>query len=147
MFPDIPRLGPFFFFFTPMLRSIFFFHYLSYTPIEPRSDNIRYDLLRTGNVEATTNKILEKGFLDAVRSVFLAAVSKLILSLAASVLLHSVSPRNAGFCRGTAACCCCCCCDATERKPDLAVQSPGPPRYACAYAIGSPDWGQGKVGG
>jgi len=28
-------------------------------------DNIRYDLLRTGNVELTTNKILEKGFLDA----------------------------------------------------------------------------------
>jgi coupling of ubiquitin conjugation to ER degradation protein 1 len=28
-------------------------------------DNIRYDLLRTGDVEMTTNKILEKGFLDA----------------------------------------------------------------------------------
>lgn len=28
-------------------------------------DNIRYDLLRTGNVELTTNKILEKGFLEA----------------------------------------------------------------------------------
>ncbi|KAJ3966447.1 hypothetical protein EV361DRAFT_935170 [Lentinula raphanica] len=28
-------------------------------------DNIRYDLLRTGNVERTTNQILEKGFLDA----------------------------------------------------------------------------------
>ncbi|KAG7440423.1 uncharacterized protein BT62DRAFT_983100 [Guyanagaster necrorhizus] len=28
-------------------------------------DNIRYDLLRTGNVEQTTNKILERGFLDA----------------------------------------------------------------------------------
>ncbi|EGN94386.1 hypothetical protein SERLA73DRAFT_77790 [Serpula lacrymans var. lacrymans S7.3] len=28
-------------------------------------DNIRYDLLRTGNVELTSNKILEKGFLDA----------------------------------------------------------------------------------
>jgi len=28
-------------------------------------DNIRYDLLRTGSAELTTNKILEKGFLDA----------------------------------------------------------------------------------
>ncbi|KAJ7574676.1 hypothetical protein C8J56DRAFT_872070 [Mycena floridula] len=28
-------------------------------------ENIRYDLLRTGSVERTTNKILEKGFLDA----------------------------------------------------------------------------------
>ncbi|KAF8960628.1 hypothetical protein BDZ97DRAFT_1832837 [Flammula alnicola] len=29
------------------------------------SDNIRYDLLRTGSIELTTNKILERGFLDA----------------------------------------------------------------------------------
>ncbi|KAF8628841.1 hypothetical protein AX17_005901 [Amanita inopinata Kibby_2008] len=28
-------------------------------------DNIRYDLMRTGNVEVTTNKILERGYLDA----------------------------------------------------------------------------------
>lgn len=28
-------------------------------------DNIRYDLLRTGSVEVTSNKILERGFLDA----------------------------------------------------------------------------------
>ncbi|KAK7040773.1 hypothetical protein VNI00_009679 [Paramarasmius palmivorus] len=28
-------------------------------------DNIRYDLLRTGSVELTTNKILERGYLDA----------------------------------------------------------------------------------
>lgn len=28
-------------------------------------DNIRYDLLRTGNVELTTNKILERGILEA----------------------------------------------------------------------------------
>ncbi|KAF8823355.1 hypothetical protein F5879DRAFT_975113 [Lentinula edodes] len=27
-------------------------------------DNVRYDLLRTGSVERTTNKILERGFLD-----------------------------------------------------------------------------------
>ena len=30
-------------------------------------DNIRYDLLRTGHVGRTTEKILERGFLDAVR--------------------------------------------------------------------------------
>jgi len=29
------------------------------------ADNIRYDLLRTGSVQLTSNKILEKGFLDA----------------------------------------------------------------------------------
>ncbi|SJL09276.1 uncharacterized protein ARMOST_12653 [Armillaria ostoyae] len=28
-------------------------------------DNIRYDLLKTGSVEQTTNNILERGFLDA----------------------------------------------------------------------------------
>ncbi|KAI5117125.1 hypothetical protein M0805_007972 [Coniferiporia weirii] len=33
-------------------------------PDMPR-DNIRYDLLRTGSVEMTTNKIIERGFLDA----------------------------------------------------------------------------------
>lgn len=35
------------------------------------SPNIHYDLLRTGSVELTTNKILERGFLDAVRALFL----------------------------------------------------------------------------
>ncbi|KAF7760515.1 hypothetical protein Agabi119p4_11191 [Agaricus bisporus var. burnettii] len=29
------------------------------------ADNIRYDLLRSGSIEVTTNKILEKGYLDA----------------------------------------------------------------------------------
>ncbi|KIK01197.1 hypothetical protein K443DRAFT_678661 [Laccaria amethystina LaAM-08-1] len=29
------------------------------------TDNVRYDLLRTGSVELTSNKILERGFLDA----------------------------------------------------------------------------------
>jgi coupling of ubiquitin conjugation to ER degradation protein 1 len=32
------------------------------------SANIHFDLLRTGSVELTTNKILERGFLDAVRA-------------------------------------------------------------------------------
>ena len=31
------------------------------------SDSIRYDLLRTGNVEITTNKIIETGYLESVR--------------------------------------------------------------------------------
>ena len=31
------------------------------------SDNIHYDLLRTGSVELTTNKLLERGFLPPVR--------------------------------------------------------------------------------
>lgn len=31
------------------------------------SDNIRFDLLRTGSVELTSNKILERGFLEPVR--------------------------------------------------------------------------------
>lgn len=34
--------------------------------------NIHYDLLRTGNVELTTNKILERGFLESVRPLPLA---------------------------------------------------------------------------
>lgn len=37
--------------------------------------NVRYDLLRTGNVQVTSNKILEKGFLDAVRRVVLCRMS------------------------------------------------------------------------
>ena len=36
--------------------------------INKSSDNIRYNLLRTGSIELTTNKILERGFLDAVRT-------------------------------------------------------------------------------
>jgi hypothetical protein len=35
--------------------------------IHPASDNIRYDLLRSGSVEITSNKILERGHLDPVR--------------------------------------------------------------------------------
>ena len=40
---------------SPLIDAIFYLR-----------DNIRYDLLRTGNVELTSNKILERGFLDAV---------------------------------------------------------------------------------
>lgn len=47
--------------------------------IELNRDNIRYDLLRTGNVELTSNKILEKGFLPAVCS--MAASPRLFHSL------------------------------------------------------------------
>lgn len=31
------------------------------------SDNIKFDLLKTGSVEATCNKILEQGFVPVVR--------------------------------------------------------------------------------
>lgn len=33
-------------------------------------DNIRFDLLRSGSVELTTNKILERGFLEPVSRTF-----------------------------------------------------------------------------
>jgi coupling of ubiquitin conjugation to ER degradation protein 1 len=56
MFPDMPKYVSF----TPSIRVYTMFFSLS-------RDNIRYDLLRTGNVELTSNKILEKGFLEAVR--------------------------------------------------------------------------------
>lgn len=32
-----------------------------------RRVNVHYDLLRTGSIELTATKILERGFLDAVR--------------------------------------------------------------------------------
>ena len=67
MFPDLPK------FVHPLMKSThmgedvtFVFH----------SANIHYDLLRTGSVELTTNKILERGFLDAVR----ASLSSLIFT-------------------------------------------------------------------
>lgn len=41
------------------LTALFFTH-------NYHRDNIRYDLLRTGSVEITSNKILERGYLDAV---------------------------------------------------------------------------------
>ena len=40
------------------------------TRLTHTSDNITFDLLRSGSVETTTNKILERGYLDAVRSTF-----------------------------------------------------------------------------
>ncbi|KAF8751173.1 CUE domain [Rhizoctonia solani] len=43
-------------------------------------DNIRYDLLKSGSVEITSNKILERGYLDRVPS---------------PSLLHSLSPTPA----------------------------------------------------
>jgi hypothetical protein len=56
MFPDVPQYGH-----PPCVRVrtwwLTFF----------LSANIHYDLLRTGSVELTTNKILERGFLDPVR--------------------------------------------------------------------------------
>ena len=55
MFPDIP---PCVFLWSEPIRNP------TNTPVS--SDNIRYDLLRTGNIQQTSNRILEKGFLDAV---------------------------------------------------------------------------------
>jgi coupling of ubiquitin conjugation to ER degradation protein 1 len=56
MFPDIPT-------------SVIFICTVTYSNYANR-DNIRYDLLRTGNVEQTVNKVIEKGFLDAVCLIF-----------------------------------------------------------------------------
>lgn len=61
------------------------------------SDNIRYDLLRTGNIELTSNKILERGFLDAVRllhrhQIYLPLTCS-FLSPAPGRILHIISPH------------------------------------------------------
>lgn len=42
------------------------------------SPNVHYDLLRTGNVELTTNKILERGFLESVSAIVVARKLALI---------------------------------------------------------------------
>ena len=65
------------------------------------SDNIRYDLLRTGDVQLTSNKILERGFLPAVCSLVLLnthtiTVTDLLFSLQThitpSIPAHSTQP-------------------------------------------------------
>src|ERR1700729_206459 len=60
-----------------------------------RRDNIRYDLLRTGNVELTSNKILEKGFLDAVSCEYTSycAFLRICTNLASTRILHPL-PTN-----------------------------------------------------
>lgn len=56
------------------------------------SANIHYDLLRTGSVELTTNKILERGFLDAVRALVSSYPILLIYALTATrSLFHALS--------------------------------------------------------
>lgn len=55
------------------------------------SANIHYDLLRTGSVELTTNKILERGFLDAVRITFSLLIVLTPPPPATRVLLHALS--------------------------------------------------------
>jgi len=61
-------------------------------------DNIRYDLLRTGNVELTTNKVLERGILEAVYAVQttirISSLTTLCFpfNLATRSILHSLSP-------------------------------------------------------
>ncbi|TFY52724.1 hypothetical protein EVG20_g10428, partial [Dentipellis fragilis] len=53
-------------------------------PDIPR-ENIHYDLLRTGSVEVTSNKIIERGFLDAVR---------LLSPVSARSTLHAAHPST-----------------------------------------------------
>ena len=60
-------------------------------------DNLRYDLLRTGDVQLTSNKILERGFLPAVRLLRLAGSVRNLLSLeftipASASILYYLSP-------------------------------------------------------
>ena len=59
-------------------------------------DNIRYDLLRTGNVGRTTEKILERGFLDAVRThiSLLRGSSDLMEYIATTCILYALPPSN-----------------------------------------------------
>ena len=59
MFPDLPK------FVHPLMNGA---HMGEDVTSVFHSANIHYDLLRTGSVELTTNKILERGFLDAVRA-------------------------------------------------------------------------------
>lgn len=57
MFPDIPRFVT-----SDFCDTVSIVWHLVH------SDNIRYDLLRTGDVQQTSNRILERGFLPPVRS-------------------------------------------------------------------------------
>lgn len=69
-------------------------------------DNIRFDLLRTGNVETTTNKIIERGFLEAVSipppsHLLNEQTEEWILGLATRSLLSYLPSccRRTGWCR------------------------------------------------
>ena len=69
--PHLHKIPPLFSLFTLYLLFAIRLANFATTPalsIDNSSDNIRYNLLRTGSVELTTNKILERGFLDAVRT-------------------------------------------------------------------------------
>lgn len=54
-FPDIPRL---------LIATVIKTYKLTHV----YRANIHFDLLRTGSVDVTVNKLLERGFLDAVRA-------------------------------------------------------------------------------
>jgi coupling of ubiquitin conjugation to ER degradation protein 1 len=58
-------------------------------------DNVRYDLLRTGSVELTSNKILERGFLDAVRPLPYFHVPPFFPCPYPATLTHTHTPRTA----------------------------------------------------
>ena len=61
------------------------------------SANIHYDLLRTGSVELTTNKILERGFLDAVRSLLYPLISPCsFMPLQPPEAYFTLYPRQSG---------------------------------------------------
>jgi hypothetical protein len=61
------------------------------------SANIHYDLLRTGSVELTTNKILERGFLDAVRAfLFLLIRPYSFMSTQPPEAYFTLYPRQSG---------------------------------------------------
>ena len=77
MFPDIPKCA------TLLFRNT----------LNCYRDNIRYDLLRTGSIETTTNKILERGFLEAVWSFHSWPIHSFINYSASKQLLYIVSER------------------------------------------------------
>lgn len=64
----------------------------------PHSNNICFNLLRTGSVEQTTNDILEREFLDAMCTLFYLSVPSLIaksvLFVAAPAACHTLYPQK-----------------------------------------------------
>lgn len=92
-------------------------------------DNIRYDLLRTGSVELSSNKILERGFLDPVRGLSLRRAHEVTCSSnqASTSIFHALSTgcqsrasrqtRASGSCNID-------CHQGTQTKPDRPIQPP-----------------------
>ena len=118
------------------------------------SDNIRYDLLRTGNTQLTTTKILERGFLDAVRVLPFQTpylVFTIISFSAAPDLLHLLPTRDPGGSPSRRSSWPTCSIhlirrQETEGHPNLEVQSPGPHRFWGESSRGGSRW-QSDLGG